>query len=96
MYQLKINTYADAVRYISLCCRQNDYKNNIEAYNKIVYESEELYNKFHPIFSIIAPKSVIEEYNTLRNEADSGSIKASDAYIKVTEILNFNISKDIS
>ncbi len=94
-YQLKIDTYADAIRYISLCCRQSAIKDNIEEYKKIVSMSDDLYNRFHPIFSIIAPKKVIEQFNLLRNSADNGSIKAPEAYKKVIEILDFNISNDI-
>ena len=95
-YQLKIDTYANAIRYISLCCQQSTNKNNIEEYKKIVSVSDDLYNRFHPIFSIIAPKKVIEQFNLLRNAADNGSIKAPEAYKKVIEILDFNISNDIS
>lgn len=94
-YQLKIDTYSDAIRYISLCCRQYANKDN-DSYNELVFEADRLYSKFHPVFSIIAPKTVIEQFNSLRNAADNGSIKAPEAYKRVIEILDFNISNDIS
>ncbi len=93
-YQLKIDTYAKAIRYIGLCCTsyqhkgQDDYKNKVD-------EAEKLYNDFHPIFSIIASQDTIEEFNVLRNGAFDGEISHAEAYKKVIKILNFNISDEI-
>lgn len=94
MYQLKIDTYADAIRYISLCCIEYQHKDSKD-YKKLITKSDELYKKFHPILSIIATKDVIEKYNELRNKASDGIIKNDEAYKKVIEILNFNINDEI-
>ena len=94
MYQLKIETYADAIRYIALCCTEYQQRNDLN-YNQIREEQDNLYNKFHPIFSMIAPRDVIEKYNNLRNEASDGKIKHADAYQKVIDILNFNVNDEI-
>ena len=94
-YQLKIDTYADAIRYIALCCTGFQHKKEIEYFKDIVIKQDELYNKFHPIFSIIANKDTIEKYNELRNEASDGKINHADAYKKVVQLLNFNINDEI-
>ena len=94
-YQLKIDTYADAIRDIALNCTIYQHRNETD-YKELSAKEDELYKKFHPIFSIIAPNDVIEEYNELRNNALDGKIKHADAYKRVVEILNFNISTEIS
>ena len=94
MYQLKIETYADAIRYIALCCTGCQHRKD-STYQEIITQQDELYNKFHPIFSIIAPNNVVEKYNNLRNKASSGKIKHAAAYKSVIELLNFNINEEI-
>lgn len=94
MYQLKIETYADAIRYIALCCTGYQHR-EYDDYKEKINQQDSLYYKFHPIFSIIAPNDVIEKYNILRNDASNGTINHTDAYKKVIEILNFNINDEI-
>jgi len=94
-YQLKIDTYADAIRYIALYCTGSQDGKETERFTDIVIQQDELYNKFHPIFSIIADKDTIEKYNELRAEASSGKIKHADAYKRVVQLLNFNINDEI-
>ena len=101
-YQLKIDTYADAIRYINLYCKikilesdNDDKRDNVDELKKLLEKESELYNKFHPIFSIIASKDVIEKYNDLRNEIDKNNLKPEVAYQKVIDILDFNISNEI-
>ena len=90
---LKINTYADAIRYISICARLNHCSNSDER-GKLLLEEERLYNQFHPIFTIIAPKDVINKFNDLRNEIDKNKITQEVAYVKVVQILDFNINSE--
>ena len=94
-YQLKIETYADAIRYISLCCSifRHEKDDNCELEND---EEQKLYNKFHPVFTILAPRNVIIKYNDLRNSVLNGRIQREEAYKKVVEILDFNISNEIN
>ena len=77
--ELKINTYADAIRYISLC-------SGIALY-------EDLYAHFHPVFTAIAPKEKVEAFNALRNDVSSKKISQEDAYLQVVALLDFNINK---
>lgn len=90
---LKINTYADAIRYISICARLN-YCSNLDEQKKLSREEDRLYNQFHPIFTIIAPKDVINKFNDLRNEIDKKKITQEVAYEKVVQILDFNINSE--
>lgn len=93
-YQLKIDTYADAIRYIALCCKVHSHENASD-YVAVSKSADALYDKFHPLFTIIAPEQVLIEYNSLRNDATAGRIEAKDAYLKVVSILDYNISGEI-
>lgn len=90
---LKINTYADAIRYISIYARLN-HCSNLDERGKLLLEEERLYNQFHPIFTIIAPKDVINKFNDLRNEINKKKITQEVAYEKVVQILDFNINSE--
>lgn len=96
---IEIETYADAIRYIGIYSRikQNEMvrslgANNEEVLRKLQNEEVVLYNKFHPIFSLIASEDTVKKYNDLRNEIDEGKIDQAGAYEKVIQILDFNIS----
>lgn len=90
---LKINTYADAIRYISIYTRLTHCSNKGER-DRLLREEVRLYNQFHPIFTIIAPKDAIDKFNGLRNEIDKEKITQEDAYKKVVQILDFNINNE--
>ena len=90
---LKINTYADAIRYISVCARINHCSNSDEQKNSSLAH-DRLYHPLHPIFTIIAPKDVIDKFNGLRNEIDKKKITQEVAYEKVVQILDFNINNE--
>ena len=90
--ELKINTYADATRYISIYAKLAHCSNQG---NKILMQEErELYNRFHPIFTIIAPKNIVEQFNELRNRIDREKLTQDVAYSEIVKLLNFNISAD--
>lgn len=89
---LKINTYADAIRYISIYAKLAHCSNQG---NKILMQEErELYNRFHPIFTIIASKNIVEQFNELRNRIDREKLTQDVAYSEIVKLLNFNISAD--
>ena len=90
---LKINTYADAIRYISILARFNHCL-DLDEQKKLLLEEDRLYNQFHPIFTIIAPKDVINKFNDLRNEIDEKKIAQEVAYERVVQILDFNINSE--
>lgn len=93
-YILKIETYADAIRYISLCCYSAKKLSDDERMriNKL---SDELYYKFHPIFTILVSEEIRNKFNELRNRANNGEIKNEDAYQEVIKLLNYNIYNEI-
>lgn len=90
---LKINTYADAIRYISICALHN-HCSILDEQKKLSLEEDRLYNQFHPIFTIIAQKDVINKFNDLRNEIDKKKITQEVAYERVVQILDFNINSE--
>ena len=95
VYQLLVETYADAIRYIALCCRTSiENKTQVEISEASIQE-DELYRKFHPLFTILVSREKIEQYNELRNDAISGRVTPADAYLKVVKILDFNICDEI-
>lgn len=95
--ELKINTYAEAIRYISICSKMAIYENmpgtSSDGYIKdLMLEENRLYNHFHPIFTIIAPKDKVEAFNKLRNDISSKKIPQNEAYEMVVKLLDFNIN----
>lgn len=96
--ELKINTYADAIRYISLCSKIALYEDmpdpsSSKIARELLNEERDLYTHFHPIFTIIAPKEKVEAFNALRNDVSSKKISQEDAYLQVVALLDFNVNK---
>lgn len=95
--ELKINTYADAIRYISLCSRIAMYESmpdqsSINIKKELLAEESTLYIRFYPVFTVIAPKEKVEAFNILRNDISSKKISQEDAYKRVVKLLDFNIN----
>lgn len=96
--ELKINTYADAIRYISLCSGIALYEDmpdpsSSKIARELLNEERDLYAHFHPVFTAIAPKGKVEAFNALRNDVSSKKISQEDAYLQVVALLDFNINK---
>lgn len=91
--ELKINTYADAIRYISIYAKLAHCSNQ-EDRIILMQEESKLYNRFHPIFTIIAPKNIVEQFNELRNKVNREKLTQDVAYSEIVKLLNFNISAD--
>lgn len=95
--ELKINTYADAIRYISISSKIALYENmpdkeSNDYLKTLMLEENKLFDSFHPIFTVIAPKEKVEAFNKLRNDISSKKIPQSEAYEMVVKLLDFNIS----
>ena len=95
--ELKINTYADAIRYISLYAKLTMYQNmhnqpSDGTVKDLLAEEGELFNRFHPIFTIIAPREKVNAFNDLRNEISSNRISQEEAYKSIVKFLDFNIN----
>lgn len=93
--ELRIVTYADALRYISVLYRLKlAQKNNKQDDIKLALQNEQdLYNKFHPILTIICDKDKLVKYNDLRNEIENSTeLSQMQAYEKAIKILDFNIN----
>ena len=83
--ELKIQTYADAIRYISICSRIAKKESVLsrtsnEESKALSVEEANLFNHFHPVFSIIAPKEKVYAYNDLRNKVLSGQFSQEESY----------------
>lgn len=95
--ELKINTYADAIRYISIISKIALYegmpnKESCDYLKKLMLEENKLFDNFHPIFTVIAPKEKVEAFNKLRNDISLKKIPQNEAYKMVVKLLDFNIS----
>ena len=95
--ELKINTYADAIRDISLFAKitmyQNIHKQSSEVIVKeLLVDESELFNRFHPIFTVIAPRGKVNAFNDLRNEISSNGLPQEEAYKRIVKLLDFNIN----
>lgn len=95
--ELTINTYADAIRYIYLCSRialSEDMPgtSSSKTTKELLVEGCDLYTRFHPIFTIIAPKEKVDEFNVLRNDVLLKKISPEDAYTQIANLLDFNIN----
>lgn len=92
---LRIGTYADALRYIGVLYRlklaqKTNKQNDI---NIALKNEQDLYNKFHPILTIICDKDKLVKYNDLRNEIENSTeLSQTQAYEKAIKILDFNIN----
>ena len=69
--ELKINTYADAIRYISLCSGIALYEDmpdpsSSKIARELLNEERDLYAHFHPVFTAIAPKEKVEAFNAFK------------------------------
>ena len=93
--ELRIETYADALRYIGVLYRlkhiqKTGKQNDIEIALK---NEQDLYNKFHPILTIICDRDKLVKYNDLRNEIENSTdLSQTQAYEKAIKILDFNIN----
>lgn len=96
LMQLKIDTYADATRYISLCRLSYTYEHTDQQdeYVKTVQIFDEMYKKFYPVFAIISDEKTIKNFNELRNLAMGGEITQEEAHQKVLRLLKIK-TKDV-
>lgn len=95
--ELKINTYAEAIRYISIISKIAMYESMTDTSSsdyikELMLEEKRLYNHFHPIFTVIASKEKVDAFNILRNEISSKKIPQNKAYEMIVKLLDYNIN----
>lgn len=60
---------------------------------ELLAEENALYNRFHSVFTVIAPKEKVKVYNILRNDISLKKISQEDANTHVVKLLDFNLNK---
>ncbi len=87
----KIESFESAIKYVLNLCTIAICRENGQDFIDFENENDELYRRVYYTFRLFVTNEQEKKYNDLRNDANQGKIKHSEAYERACEILKFKV-----